>query len=382
MPNLGKRWESASIGRTAALFERLSLHHHAWRAMIRGLLCIALARAAPMYTPSQMGAAPKVEVVPRIRRYARHCLAEGDGYVYAQHLRKAGGTLLRMYLAQYRCEPRTRDMALAQRYALKHGDPRPYTAPSVVQEQIAFNTQNFVLRPQAVYVTLMRHPIDRVESMYFFEGRWPQRSYQRTPESAVPLERWLRKVLATSKRRAWGSQHHLEERGAYPLRQRIWDEVSEYYVQIFSGVAAEASSLHLEVAKSVLDNFDVVLILEKLKTETGRREAEQLLQSVLTLPASAKCPPQLPLRPVNAGSVRRTVEPLSREDRLRIIALNPLDLELYKHAVLLNARGTEAPHACPRRVNCTQARDRDLNLLWGEGALRSCGRMTHRCRAS
>ena len=170
------------------------------------------------------------------------------------------------------------------------------------------------------------------------------------------------------------------------MRQRIWDEVSEYYVQIFSGVAAEASQQHLEVAKSVLDNFDAVLILERLSTEEGRNEAEALLRRILPS-HNVECPPRLPLHKVNEGSVRKRAEPLSREDRLLIVALNPLDLELYRHAVSVhNERVVEVMGPCRIRTNCTSARDRDLNLIWGEGALRSCGRMVYRsgragCRA-
>ena len=100
-----------------------------------------------------------------------------------------------------------------------------------------------------------------------------------------------------------------------------------------------------------------------------------------------ECPPRLPLHKVNEGSVRKRAEPLSREDRLRIVALNPLDLELYRHAVTVHKeRVEEVVGPCRIRTNCTSVRDRDLNLIWGEGALRSCGRMVYRsgragCRA-
>ena len=170
------------------------------------------------------------------------------------------------------------------------------------------------------------------------------------------------------------------------MRQRIWDEVSEYYVQIFSGVAAEATAKHLDVAKSVLDNFDAVLILERLSSEEGRKEAEGLLRKILPL-HKVECPPRLPLHKVNEGSVRKRAEPLSLDDRFRIVALNPLDLELYRHAVSVHKeRIEEVMGPCRIRTNCTSVRDRDLNLIWGEGALRSCGRMVYRsgragCRA-
>jgi len=357
--------------------------------MLRWLTILAALAAAapPPYTRIEREAAPQLNIIPRrSRTCAQACVRKGEGYVYAQHLRKAGGTLLRTYLAKYRCAPLRQAMTATQLYRLPKGEPRQGTAPAAAQESLAFNTQNFLLRPATVYITLMRHPVDRIESLYFFEGRWPQKSYRRTEDTAISLQKWLRKVEATSKRRSWGSQNHLRQRGAFPLRQRIWDEVSEYYVQIFSGVAAEASQQHLEVAKSVLDNFDAVLILERLSTEEGRNEAEGLLRKILPS-HNVECPPRLPLHKVNEGSVRKRAEPLSREDRLRIVALNPLDLELYRHAVSLHKeRVSEVLKPCRIRTNCTSVRDRDLNLIWGEGALRSCGRMVYRsgragCRA-
>ena len=151
-------------------------------------------------------------------------------------------------------------------------------------------------------------------------------------------------------------------------------------------VLAEATAQHLEDSKSVLDNFDAVLILERLSTEEGRTEAEALLRKILPL-HNVECPPRLPLHKVNEGSVRKRAEPLSRDDRFRIVALNPLDLELYRHAVSLHKeRVAEVMGPCRIRTNCTSVRDRDLNLIWGEGALRSCGRMVYRsggagCRA-
>ena len=350
-------------------------------------LLVAAAAPPPPYTRIEREAAPQLTIIPkRHRTCAQACVRKGEGYVYAQHLRKAGGTLLRTYLAMYRCAPLQKAMTATQLYRLPRGEPRQGTAPAAAQESLAFNTQNFVLRPATVYITLIRHPVDRIESLYFFEGKWPQKSYRRTEDTAISLQKWLRKVEATSRRRAWGSNNHLKQRGAYPLRQRIWDEVSEYYVQIFSGVAAEATAKHLEVAKSVLDNFDAVLILERLSTEEGRSEAEALLRKILPL-HNVECPPRLPLHKVNEGSVRKRAEPLSREDRLRIVALNPLDLELYRHAVSLHKeRIEEVLGPCRVRTNCTSVRDRDLNLIWGEGALRSCGRMVYRsgragCRA-
>ena len=63
-----------------------------------GLLVVEA--ALPPYTRIEREAAPQLTIIPRrSRSCAQQCVKKGDGYVYAQHLRKAGGTLLRTYLA-------------------------------------------------------------------------------------------------------------------------------------------------------------------------------------------------------------------------------------------------------------------------------------------
>ena len=63
---------------------------------------------ATTLTAAQREATPTLEKLPindQRRACAASCAAEGKGTVYAQHLRKAGGTLLRQYLA--RCNSQT-----------------------------------------------------------------------------------------------------------------------------------------------------------------------------------------------------------------------------------------------------------------------------------
>ena len=67
----------------------------------------------------------------------------------------------------YRCAPLRQAMSATQLYRLPRGEPREGTAPAAAQESLAFNTQNFILRPATVYITLIRHPVDRIESLYF-----------------------------------------------------------------------------------------------------------------------------------------------------------------------------------------------------------------------
>ena len=126
-----------------------------------------------------------------------------------------------------------------------------------------------------------------------------------------------------------------------------------------------------------MSNFDVVLILEHLATPDGRKEAMSLLERALPLSSIARCPPSIRPRPVNSG--RKGV--LTEGQRRRIVDLNLYDMKLYDHAVtLMNARIASGMDECVPR-NCSSIPDDSLNLLHGEDALESCGRLIPRkCR--
>ena len=318
-------------------------------------------------TEAQREAAPTLQKLPindRRRACATACTAEGKGTVYAQHLRKAGGTLLRQYLARYRCRPF--DTIISKRERLsQRGVPRAKTSRTVIQGENAFNPQNLRLRPNAVYVTILRDPVARVSSAYF-------------ADDGVHFDSWLDGIERASKKRSKDAKTFHDNSGAWPLAQKIHEEVSNYYVQVFSGVAANpVTQKHYDAAVSTLSNFDVVLILEHLATPDGRKEAMSLLARALPLPSIARCPPSIRPRPVNSG--RKGV--LSEDQRRRIRDLNTYDSKLYDHAVtLMNARIASSLDACVPR-NCSAAPDDSLNLLQGEDALESCGRLIPRkCR--
>jgi len=323
--------------------------------------------ASTTLTEAQRQATPTLRKLPvnDQRRYcAAACTAEGKGAVYAQHLRKAGGTLLRQYLARYRCRPFDTIISKRQRLA-QRGVPRSQTAHTVIQADRAFNPQNLVMRPSAVYVTILRDPVQRVSSAYF-------------ADDGVHFDSWLDGIQRASQKRSKDAEAFHANSGGWPLAQKIHEEVSNYYVQVFSGVASHpVAQRHFDAAVSTLSNFDVVLILEHLSTPDGRKEAMRLLERALPLPSIARCPPSIRPRPVNSG--RKGV--LSEGQRRRIADLNGYDVQLYEHAVtLMNARIAASLGDCVPR-NCSSMPDESLNLLHGEDALESCGRLIPRkCR--
>ena len=323
--------------------------------------------APPTLTEAQREAAPTLQKLPADdqRRYcAAACASEGRGTVYAQHLRKAGGTLLRQYLARYRCKPFDTIISKRERLA-QRGVPRAKTSRTVIQGENAFNPQSILMRPSAVYVTILRDPIARVSSSFF-------------ADDGVHFESWLDGIQRASQKRAKDAETFHANSGGWPLSQKNHEEVADYYVQVFSGIAAHpVTQRHYDAAVSTLTNFDVVLILEHLSTPDGRKEAMSLLARALPLPPIARCPPSIRPRPVNSG--RKGV--LSEAQKRRISDLNVYDLKLYDHAVtLMNARIAASLDDCVPR-NCSSIPDESLNLLHGEDALESCGRLIPRkCR--
>jgi len=325
------------------------------------------AEATTALTEAQRQATPTLQKLPindRRRYCAAACTAEGKGTVYAQHLRKAGGTLLRQYLARYRCRPFDTIISKRQRLS-QRGVPRAKTSRTVIQGENAFNPQNLVLRPSVVYVTILRDPVARVASAFF-------------ADDGVHFDSWLDGIERASRKRSKDATTFHDSSGAWPLSQKIHEEVANYYVQVFSGVAAQpVTQRHFDAAVSTLTNFDVVLILEHLGTPDGRKEAMRLLERALPLSSIARCPPSIRPRPVNSGRKGELTEVQKR----RIADLNGYDLKLYEHAVtLMNARIAASLDACVPR-NCSSIPDESLNLLQGEDALESCGRLIPRkCR--
>lgn len=200
--------------------------------------------------------------------------------------------------------------------------------PVFVQEQSVFNRALFTTAPHAVYITCLRDPVERVISAYCFEGRWRHSDLSRAENAAVSLEVWLDRQFVAARKR-------IDKR-----RSRLRLDVRDYYTQIFSGsIAFPVTRDHFETAVNALIGFDAVLVLERLHTHNGRREASRLLHKVLALPVvdtNDKCAPWIYDGRVNAGVVRlRKNITITRSQREWIELNNVWDRQVYNKAVTL-----------------------------------------------
>jgi hypothetical protein len=123
----------------------------------------------------------------------------------------------------------------------------------------------------AVFMTSLKHPINRILGRYWYEGRWEMGKKSPTLATARSLEDWMGNVLSTEKR-------------ARPPA-RLWSCVSNFYVKMLAGWQGESlcntttttneegcvegvGPMQLAKAKKVLSSqFHVALIAEWLNTD-------------------------------------------------------------------------------------------------------------------
>ena len=118
---------------------------------------------------------------------AAACLERGHGMVFLKHLRKAGGTSLRLFIGGKVCKSRE----------AWHGH-------AVVDEGYPVLPEMLAVRTPTIFITCLRDPIERIISSYWFEGRTPiggmetvrdpktgQRRHQRAkPKSLAEFIEW------------------------------------------------------------------------------------------------------------------------------------------------------------------------------------------------
>lgn len=238
---------------------------------------------------------------------ARYCVASRIGRLYYQHLRKAGGTSMRSYLGSARC------------------DFQP-ALPGLVQEMYAFNLQ-LLNEPGTLLVTALRHPVARVVSSYFFEGRWEQKDSRRSDADAISMLEWFHKLDLS------------RQRGG----MRIWIEAQNYYIQVLSYsrerrplpriVPTHASDEDrwqepFDVAMHTLEQFDAVVITEWFSQPA---QAEWLRR---TLGLNSPFPYfKIPTPKVgNFGRYNHLHPSVNNSDLELLFWLNDWDLRLYDYA--------------------------------------------------
>lgn len=133
---------------------------------------------------------------------AQECFRRVEGYAHLVHMRKAGGSTLRYHLSE---------LVKRQRERLVYAT-----------EGDTFNASCFKDQGELVFITSMRHPISRLVSAYWYEGRFTdaQRGEGADRTSTRTFEEWLRAAR--------------EEEGRQKrdfIVRRVWHCVDNYYIK-------------------------------------------------------------------------------------------------------------------------------------------------------
>jgi hypothetical protein len=173
----------------------------------------------------------------------------------------------------------------------------------------------------ATFSPAQRHPVDRVISRYWFEGRWGLFKKPLKDEE-ISFGDWLREKR----------QIHAGHRN-----ERLWSVTSELYTKTLAGVVVDKhlqlSFVHLETAKEWLDAA-FPLITEWLSTPHAARA---LGKRLCFADGSGKPPIHVPKRRAAGGHTARRPKSWlpSMEDLELLWSDNRHDLELYDYATKL-----------------------------------------------
>lgn len=276
------------------------------------------------------------------KQLAQQCVKAGQGGIYIKHFRKAGGTSLTTALKQYTCIIRR--------------------IPSFVSEFPFFKQETFKSLGTSIFITSLRHPVDRIISLYWFEGRWPRtcnklcedRKEKTNATKVADLEEWIEHVhdqtnatkLSYTRHNACGQ----------------WNSVENYYIRMLLGVDAIGRDRskkttkhrrgfmnvtltrdHLHRAKEILASFDLVMIQEQMSSNSNSCSSLPSLTNRmfhdLTGPPGRNTDYDHLLANRRKGAEReKYFQPPSDAALKRLYEWNALDIELYEFAVKLNAR--------------------------------------------
>jgi hypothetical protein len=260
------------------------------------------------------------------KEFAQLCTRARRGAVYVKHNRKAGGSSIYQVLQPAVC-PRT---------------------PVFSSELPFFNaTRSFSALPNStVWLTTLRHPVDRILSLYWFEGRWP-----RTCDMACELKRKKDDSNKVAELGEWvESVYHQTNILKFKLRPHhgcgLWQSVENYYIRQLIGVDRGMNGKFLNRtltkddlhrAKEVLASFDLVMIQERFSGSNHDPEMVQMFRAITG--ASNQTVPGSNMPHSRQGMEKKTnYKRPSAEELARLKELNKLDIELFEFAEKLSRK--------------------------------------------
>lgn len=216
------------------------------------LLCLLVGAALTLRAPGSRGLADAITTSLPVAKEAKKSIGQlpsgsvpfswtNYDTIFLYHTRKAGGSTLRVWL---------------EKVARKHN------LAFVVEEGTILSQQNPVFRDRTLYITALRDPVERVVSLYWYEGRWPLTQENKTNENAVDFRDWL-----------------IESENRLPPARRLYECSSECYCRWFGSDNINNVTVNIEAAMERLQHFDIVLNTERLKEGSYAAHVAKLLNA-------------------------------------------------------------------------------------------------------
>jgi len=228
----------------------------------------------------------------------RACLTKGQARIFLYHTRKAAGTTLREYLQPV---------------------GRRWKAALDESEGLTLDAR-FLADTESLSVTTLRHPVDRVLSLYWYEhvGWWD--GIKHDPANLKPFSEWLGNWQDGS---SWKTSFMQENPGS------VYVEVQNYFVKSLSGWQGPGAvnESDLATAKARLREFDMVLLTERM----DEQDHAHALSTVFDRPVQRKGH-ALKANKSAKLRLRDKLAPDEAADRRTLEELNRLDLELWEFA--------------------------------------------------
>jgi hypothetical protein len=260
------------------------------------------------------------------KEFAQRCTRAHRGAVYIKHNRKAGGSSVYQVLQPAVCP----------------------STPVFSSELPFFNiTHSFSALPNStVWLTTLRHPIDRILSLYWFEGRWP-----RTCDMTCELKKKKNDSNKVAELGEWvESVYHQTNKIKFRLRPHhgcgLWQSVENYYIRQLIGVDRGMNGKFLNRtltrddlhrAKEVLASFDLVMIQEHFSGSNHDPDMIQMFRAITGAANRAIPSSNMPHSREGVEKKANHKRP-SAEELARLEELNKLDIELFEFAKKLSRR--------------------------------------------
>jgi hypothetical protein len=163
--------------------------------------------------------------------------------VFLLHMRKAAGTTIRNYLQGVTKKSRSRYLE---------------------SEGISISAQFQHPLEGVTTVMSLRHPVERVFSMYWYEHVAWWNEIKHDMSKCSTMKNWVE---------AWRDGSSWKTNFLKKNPSSTYVEIENYYVKTLTGWKgpAKVTRADLEEAKKVLERFDVVVIAEWLKNETQKK---------------------------------------------------------------------------------------------------------------